>query len=92
VEWWRLHEKGSSVTYIHHDEQLRVDESNDKSDAKSDSSGFSEDEMEKMQDEELEKCKAWGSLHTPTKETTLTCPLKKKENLKLQSSSPVLWI
>ena len=66
------------VTYIHHDEQLRVDESNDKSDDKSDGSGFSEDEMEKMQTEELEKRKAWGSLRTPTKEAALTSPLKKK--------------
>jgi hypothetical protein len=83
VEWRHLHEKGSLVTYIHHDEQLRVDESNDKSDAKRDSSGFSEDEMEKTQTEELKKHKAWGSLRTPTKEASLTCPLKKKkENLK----------
>ncbi len=78
VEWRHLHEKGSLVTYIHHDEQLRVDESNDKSDAKRDSSGFSEDEMEKTQTEELKKHKAWGSLQTPTKEASLTCPLKKK--------------
>jgi hypothetical protein len=90
VEWWHLHEKGSLVTYIHHDEQLCVDESNDKSDAKCDSSGFSEDEMEKTQTEELEKHKAWGSLQTPTKEASLTCPVKKKGKPEANYSQPHL--
>jgi hypothetical protein len=68
------------VSYIHHDEQLSVNDSNDKSDNKSDGSAFSKDKMEKMQTKEPEKCKAWGSLQTPTKEAAVTSPLKKKEN------------
>jgi hypothetical protein len=72
------------VSYIHHDEQLHADESTDKSDDKSEGSEFSNKETEMLQTEELDKCKAWGSLQTKTMEAALTSPQTKKQNPTLQ--------
>jgi hypothetical protein len=33
-----------------------------------------------MQKDELDKCKAWGSLWIPTKEATMASPQKKQAN------------
>jgi hypothetical protein len=74
--WRRLHERGSSVAFIHQEETLGVDESEDKGEDTSDGSTSSEEEM--MQTKDFDKCKAWGSLRTPTKEAALTSPRKKK--------------
>jgi hypothetical protein len=76
VAWRRLHERGSSVAFIHQEETLGVDKSEDKSEDTSDGSTSSEEEM--MQTKDFDKRKAWGSLCTPTKEAALTLPLKKK--------------
>jgi hypothetical protein len=64
------------VAFIHQEETLGVDESEDKSEDTSDGSTSSEEET--MQTKDFDKCKAWGSLRTPTKEVALTSPLKKK--------------
>jgi hypothetical protein len=42
------------------------------------SNGSTSSKEEKMQTKDFDKCKAWGSLCTPTKEAVLTSPLKKK--------------
>jgi hypothetical protein len=67
---------GSPVASINHDEQHCKGKFTDKSDG----SELSEEESEKMQTDELDKCKAWGSLvWTPTKEAAMATPRKKKE-------------
>jgi hypothetical protein len=66
---------GSPVAYINHAEQHREGKSSDKSDG----SELSEEETEKMQTDELDKHKAWGSLQTPTKEATCTWHLLKRK-------------
>jgi hypothetical protein len=84
VEWRHLHaEKGSLVAYLNHDEQLHEDKFSEKSDG----SELSEEETEKMQKDELDKCKAWGSLQIPTKEAAMASPQKKQSKTRQDSQS-----
>jgi hypothetical protein len=55
AEWRHLHEQGSLVAYLNHDEQLHESKFSDKGDG----SELTEEESEKMQKDELDKCKAW---------------------------------
>jgi hypothetical protein len=64
----------SLVAYVNHDEQLHENKFSDKSDG----SELSEEETEKMQKDELDKCKAWGSLWIPTKEAAMASPASKE--------------
>jgi hypothetical protein len=54
---------------------------------KSDGSELSEEETEKMQKDELDKCKAWGSLRIPTKEAAMASPQKKQSITRQDSQS-----
>jgi hypothetical protein len=56
----------------------------------SDGSELSEEETEKMQKDELDKRKAWGSLQIPTKEAAMASPQKKqcKKRQDSQSTNP----
>jgi hypothetical protein len=83
AEWRRLHEMGSLVAYLNHDEQLHENKFSDKSDG----SELSEEETEKMQKDELDKCKAWGSLRIPTKEAAMASPQKKQSKTRQDSQS-----
>jgi hypothetical protein len=84
AEWRHLRaEKGSLVAYLNHDEQLHEDEFSDKSDG----SELSEEETEKMQKDELDKRKAWGSLQIPTKEAAMASPQKKQSKTRQDSQS-----
>jgi hypothetical protein len=74
---------GSPVAYINHDKQHCEGKSTDKSDG----SELSEEETEKMQTDELDKCKAWGTLvWTPTKEAASMASPKKKKRKTRQDS------
>jgi hypothetical protein len=84
AEWRRLHaEKDSLVAYLNHDKQLHEDKFSDKSDG----SELSEEETEKMQKDELDKCKAWESLQIPTKEAAMASPQKKQSKTRQDSQS-----
>jgi hypothetical protein len=84
AKWRHLHaEKGSLGAYLYHDEQLHEDEFSDKSDG----SELSEEETEKMQKDELDKHKAWGSLQIPTKEAAMASPQKKQSKTRQDSQS-----
>jgi hypothetical protein len=83
AEWRHLHEQGSLVAYHNHDEQLHENKFSDKSDG----SELSEEETEKMQKDELDKCKAWGSLQIPTKEAAMASPQKKQSITRQNSQS-----
>jgi hypothetical protein len=75
---------GSLVAYLNHDEQLHINKFSDKSDG----SELSEEETEKMQKDELDKCKAWGSLlWNPTKEASMASPQKKQSKTRQDSQS-----
>jgi sortase (surface protein transpeptidase) len=75
AEWRHLHaEKGSLVAYLNQNEQLHKDKFSDKSDG----SELSEEETEKVQNDELDKRKAWGSLQIPTIEAAMASLQKNK--------------
>jgi hypothetical protein len=83
-EWRHLHaEKGFLVAYLNHDKQLHEDKFSDKSDG----SELSEEETEKMQKDELDKHKAWGSLRIPTKEAAIASSQKKQSKTRQDSQS-----